>query len=291
MTSMIRKTAWSALLALALVSVGWAGPGQGSGQQQQQPQTPPKPPSQPTQPGQTAPAQPEAPPLPVNKAEEDAYKTLFETKDNAERKIQLGEDFLKKFPQSRYLESVYSQLTAAYLAAGQVDRMFAAGEKAIELRPDDMDVLSLLAWVMPRRIGASTLDADQKLDKAEKYGKQAITLLVAMQKPAMLTDEDFTKAKNEKLSMCHSGLGVVYFHRQRYADSAAELEQATKLSTTPDPTDYYVLGLAYMNAKRYGDAAGAFGQCAAAPTPLQDPCKQDLAGAKKLAATQLAPPK
>lgn len=289
MTSMIRKTAWPALLALALVSVGWTAPGQGSGQQQ--PQAPPKPPGQPTQPGQAAPAQPEAPAPPVDKAEEDAYKTLFETKGNAERKIQLGEDFLKKFPQSRYVENVYSQLTAAYLAAGQVDKMFATGEKAIELRPDDVDVLSLLAWVMPRRIGASTLDADQKLDKAGKYGKQAITLLVALPKPAMLTDEDFTKAKNEKLSMCHSGLGVMYFHRQRYADSAAELEQATKLSTTPDPTDYYVLGLAYMNTRRYGDAAGAFGQCAAAPSPLQDPCKQDLANAKKLAGTQLAPPK
>ncbi len=289
MTNMIRKTAWPALLALALVSVGWTAPGQGSGQQQAQ--TPPKPPGQPAQPGQAAPAQPEAPAPPVNKAEEDAYKTLFETKGNAERKIQLGEDFLKKFPQSRYVENVYSQLTAAYLAAGQMDKMFAAGEKAIELRPDDVDVLSLLAWVMPRRIGASTLDADQKLDKAGKYGKQAITLLVALPKPAPLTDEDFTRAKNEKLSMCHSGLGVTYFHRQRYADSAAELEQATKLSTTPDPTDYYVLGLAYMNTRRYGDAAGAFGQCAAVPSPLQDPCKQDLANAKKLAGTQLAPPK
>lgn len=285
MTSAIRKTVWPALLALLFTSVAWVG--QGYGQQQ----NPPKPPAQPAPPGQAAPAQPGTLPPPVNKEEEDAYKTLFEMKGNAERKIQLGEDFLKKFPQSQYVESVYSQLTAAYVATGQTDKTFAAGEKALELKQDDVDVLALLAWVMPRRIGASALDADQKLEKSEKYGKQAIALLTPLQKPATMSDEDFTKAKNEKLSMCHSGLGIVYFHRQRYADSAAELEQAAKLAVAPDPTDFYVLGLAYMNTKRYSDAVGAFGHCGEAPGPLQDRCKQDQASAKKLAATQLAPPK
>jgi len=269
------------------MSTAWAAPEQSSSQQQ----NPPKPPAQPTQPGQAKSAPPETSPPPVNKEEEDAYKTLFETKDNPARKIQLGEDFLKKFPQSRYMETVYSQLTAAYLATGEVDKMFAAGEKALELRADDVDVLALLAWVMPRRIGSSALDADQKLDRSEKYGKQAIALLTTLQKPTALTDEDFTKAKNEKLSMCHSGLGVVYFYRHRYADSAAELEQATKLSTAADPTDYYVLALAYLSTKRYSDAAGAFGRCGEVAGSLQDRCKQELASAKKLATTQLVPPK
>jgi tetratricopeptide (TPR) repeat protein len=288
MTSTIRKRVWPVLLVLLFACVAWAQ-GQGYGQGQQ---NPPKSPAPPNQPGQTAPAQPAQPEAPpVNKEEEDAYKTLFETRGDANRKIQLGEDFLKKFPQSRYRESVYSQLTSAYVSLGQEDKMLAAGEKALELNSNDVDVLALLAWVIPRRAGGNALDADQKLDKAEKYGKQAISLLATLQKPAALSDADFAKAKNEKLSMCHSGLGVVYFHRQKYADSAAELEQATKLAPNPDPTDFYILGMTYMNAKRFGDAAGAFGHCGEIGWSWQDRCKQELANAKKLAATQLSAPK
>jgi tetratricopeptide (TPR) repeat protein len=287
MTSLIPNRFWLALPALFLASVSWAQSGQGSGQGQQ---NPPKPPAQPTPPGQTAPAQPEAPAPPVNKEEEDAYKAFFELKGDSQRRIQLGEDFLKKFPESRYRESVYSQLATAYLSAGQEDKMFAAGEKALELNPKDVDVLSLMAWVMPRRAGANTLDADQKLNRSENYSKRAMELLVALPKPPGMTDEDFTKAKNEKLSMCHSGLGVVFFQRGKYADAAAELEQATKLAATADPTDYYVLGLVYMNRKHYPDAAGAFGHCTTSG-PLQERCKQHMENAKKLAATQLSAPK
>jgi len=286
MTRKIRKTIWAGLLVLFLASPIWAE-GQGYGQQQ----NPPKPPAQPAQPGQPAPAPPQSSAPPINKEEEDAYKAFYDLKGDPQRKIQLGEEFLKKFPESRYREGVYSLLTTSYLDLGQTDKMFAAGEKALELNPKNVDVLSLMVLVMPRRVNPSELDADQKLDKSEKYGKQAMALLEGMQKPAGLSDEDFVKAKNEKLSMCHSGLGIVYFHRQKYADSAAELEQATKLAVVPDPADFFVLGLAYMNTKRFSDAAGAFGHCSSASGPLQERCKQGMEQAKKQAAPQLAPPK
>jgi tetratricopeptide (TPR) repeat protein len=286
MTRRIRKTIWPTLLVLFLLSAAWAQ-AQGSGQQQ----NPPKPPAQPAQPGQPAPAPPVTSGPPINKEEEDAYKTFFELKGDPQRKIQLGEEFLKKFPESRYREGIYSLLASSYLDVGQTDKMFAAGEKALELNPKNVDVLSLLVLVMPRRVSPNALDADQKLEKSEKYGKQAVALLEGMQKPAGLSDEDFAKAKNEKLSMCHSGLGIAYFHRQKYADSAVELEQATKLAAVPDPTDFFVLGLAYMNTKRFSDAASAFGHCGSAPGPLQERCKQGMEQAKKQAATQLAPPK
>lgn len=266
----------------------WARQGYSQGQE-----NPPKPPAEPAKPGQTAPAQPgTAAPPPVNAEEEAAYKAFFETKaSDIQQQIQLGEEFLKKFPESRYREGVYARLTAAYLSIGQEDRMFAAGEKTLEIDPNNVDVLSLMALVMPRRVNPNSLDADQKLQKSEKYSKQAIALLAAMPKPAALSDADFAKAKNEKLSMCHSGLGFVYYQRQRYPDSATELEQATQLAAVPDPADFYVLGLAYQQTKRFGDAATAFGHCGEASGPLQPRCKLSMEQAKKLAALEPAPPK
>ena len=287
----VRSSLGLALAALLLLPAAWALPLQGSGQGQQNPPKPPAQPAQPAQPGQ--PAQPAAPATPPVAAEEEAaYKAFFEAKAaDFQLRIQLGEDFLKKFPESHYREAVYAGLANTYLSAGQEDKMFAAGEKALELNQSNVDMLSLMALVTPRRVNPNSLDAEQKLQKSENYSKQAISLLETIQKPAGMADEDFLKARNEKLSMCHSGLGVVYFHRQKFAESAAELEQATKLAATPDPVDYYVLGISYHQSKRFADAASAFGYCSEVAGPLQEPCKKQLEQDKKLAASQPAPPK
>ena len=167
--------------------------------------------------------------------------------------------------------------------------MFAAGEKALELNSDNVDILALMGMLLPRRAG--TLDADQKLQKAEKYSKRALELLAAMQKPDGLTEEEFNAAKNQKLSMAHSGLGLTYLQRQRYSDSVAELEQATKLVKEAEPTDFYLLGVAYQKAQRFSDAATAFGKCGEAQWGWQDRCKKGAEDSKKLAATQPQPPK
>lgn len=268
------------------------------GQQGQQP--PPKPP---VQPGQTPPPAPPATPLPgvpetppMNKEEEDAYKAFLEVKrEEWQHQLQLGEEFLTKFPESRYRESVYSKLAGLYLNAGQEEKMFTAGEKALELNPDNVDVLALMGWAVPRRTQPGSLDADQRLTKSDTYSKRAIELLTNMVKPANFTDEDFTKAKNEKLSMCHSGLGVVHYYRRRYPEMVTAMEQATKLSANADPTDFYLLGLGYQETKRFEEAVAAYGRCAETPGGLQANCKQGREQAKMqaqaAAAQQPAPPK
>ncbi len=288
------KTAMGKIIGVALLAAlvsAASAYAQGSGQGQQNPPNPP------AQQGQsTPPAKPsfsiDSTPPPVNAEEEAAYKAIFDLKGtDFQHQIQMSEEFLKKYPESRYRESVYSRLTGAYLSAGEVDKMLAAGEKALELKPDDVDVLALMALVIPRRANPSALDGNQKLARAEQYAKQSIEILTKLPKPANLSDADFAKAKNEKLSMCHSGLGLVYYHRQKFVDAANEFEQATKLVSTPDPVDFFVLGLALNETKRFADAATAFGHCSEIPGPIQARCKQNQEDAKKRASTQLTPPK
>jgi tetratricopeptide (TPR) repeat protein len=288
-----RTTTGIILVALLMpCAAGFAevSAGQGSGHGQGQ-QAPPKPAAPPAQPGQAAVVPADTAP-PVSAEESSAYKAFQDVKNSeTERKIQLGEEFLKKYPQSRYAQDVYAYLTNAYWMSGQAEKMFAAGEKTLELNADNVDVLAAMAAVLPRSVNPSSLDAAQKLDKAEKYGKRCLDVLVTVSKPAGMSDEDFAKAKNEKLSMCHSGLGVTNYHRQKYADSATELEQAVKLTSMPDPVDYFVLGLAQLQIKHFGDAVVAFSHCGEAGGPMQDRCKASLENAKKLAATQPSAPK
>lgn len=283
----------ASLAAVLLVALFTAVALPASAQTQGQPpkqQTPP--PQQP--PGQTAPpAAPTAPAAPAISPEEEAVFRALGALPPADVKkhIEMGEDFLRKYPSSVYREQVYSKLTHAYLADNQLDKMIAAGEKALELNPDDVDVLALLGWAMPRQLGANKLDADARLEKSQRYCTRALELFATVQKPAALTDEAFARAKNEKLSMCHSGLGLVSFHKGKLAESVTHFEEANKLAAVPEPTDLYVLGVAYYSLKRFSDAVTVFDQCSNVTWDWQDRCKAQLADAKKQAAAAPAPAK
>jgi tetratricopeptide (TPR) repeat protein len=250
--------------------------------------------------GKEIPAQPAHPPSgtsaapggaakapPVNKAEEEAYKALYAARTGTPAsQIQLGEDFVTKFPQSHYLMGVYSQLTSAYYGDNQYDKMFVAGAKAIELNPDNTDVLSLLAMAVPRRVNSTTPDAQQQIQKAESYARHAIELIPNLTKPDTVDDATFEKAKNEQLSMAHSGLGLIDFKHQKYDDARTELMKAVELASSPDPVDFFLLGNADAQASYYNDAVAAYEKCAASG-PLVAQCKARAETTKKDAATKI----
>ena len=253
--------------------------------QYDQPQLPQQPPPAKGAPAPGGAAKSTGPP--VNKAEEEGYKALYAARGGSPAsQIQLGEDFLKKFPQSHYLAGVYSQLTTAYYGEEQIDKMFEVGNKAIELNPDNVDVLALLAMAMSRRVKSTTPDAAQQYQKAEAYARHAIELIPNLPKPVGIDDAGFEKAKNEKLAMAHSGLGLIDIQHQKFEDARTELTQAVQLASSPDPVDYYLLGNADVQASYYNDAVAAYEKCAAAG-PLVAQCKAREELAKKDAATKL----
>lgn len=284
---MISRLALTALV-LALVFAVPALAQQGQGQQQ----PPPKQPGQTQTPpaGQQPPAAPAAPP--VNPEEQKAFDEFAKLPpSDVEGAIQKGGDFLKKYPESRYQEWVEARLTSVYLTKGDAVNVLTFGQKTLELNPDHLDVLAIMAYTMSRATNPGALDAAQKYEKAEQYAKRALQQIETMPKPESLTEEDFTKAKNEKIFLCRSGLGLSYFRRQRFADAATEFEQSTKVVPNPDPTDFFILGISYQQIKRFSDAATAFEKCSVMPSGLQPNCKQAMEEAKKQAATSLQPPK
>ena len=283
MKVMARILALIALLALVVSAPVFA--------QYPQP-APPKQPGTPAkQPDATAAApagQPPAPPL--NPEEEAAYKAFLETKDPT-ASAKLGEEFIQKFPTTRYAEFTYTKLTQLYLNIQELDKLAVVGEKALAINPDNMDVLTIMCWTTARGTRSDALDAPQKYNKAEKYGRRAVELLTALVKPETLTEEQFKKTRDEGLSMAHSGLGVVLFRRNLFTEAAAEFDLAVKLTANPDPTDLFLHGFVLKASKRHAEAAEVFGRCGLLPGPFQDTCKKEQAENKKLAETTLAPPK
>lgn len=228
----------------------------------------------------------------IDPAEESAYKTFSDSKaSDTDKQIQAGEQFVEKYPASRYDLQVYTALTQDYMNKQQTDKMYASADKALALDPDDVSILVLIGWAIPHHYDPKDLEADRKLDKAEAYEKHALDVLATLPKPANLSDEDFAKVKTQAQSQAHSALGLVYFRRQDYEKSITELQQGASTAPSPDPTDYFVMGIELQKLTKYKEAGDAFDKCAGLGGQLASRCKDNADSAKKLAAsTPAAPP-
>jgi len=233
-----------------------------------------------------------APPPPVNAEEDTAFKA-FQALAPGEhpKKIELGEAFVQKYPQSRYLPAIYSSLTISYMQTNQIPKMLEIGDKAVALTPSDVTTLAILSQTISRVTNSTTPNASQQLQKAEKYSKSAIEIIPTMTKPANLTDEAFTAAKNQALVAAHSGLGLVYVKTGKNQEAIGELEASIKLDSNPDPVNYYLLGIANKSTSHFEDAIAAFNKCAEIAGQMQPTCKAQAEDAKKKSATELSAPK
>jgi tetratricopeptide (TPR) repeat protein len=176
-------------------------------------------------------------------------------------------------------------LTTAYYSTGNTDKMFAAGAKALELNPDNVDVLALLSMAIPRRMKATQPDFADQIKKAEGYAHHAIELMPTLPKPATVDDATFEKAKNDKLALCHSGLGLINLNvKKNYDEARTELTLAVQLASSPDMVDYYLLGTADAQASFMNGAIAAYDKCAQSG-PLEAQCKSREEAVKKDAAS------
>src|SRR5690348_10336596 len=195
------------VFAFALQSSQAAQQQNSSQQNQQQTQQPSQPSQQqnskPTLGQSQTPANGQAPAAPaapkVDPAEESAYQAFNAVKpDDTDQLIKQGEDFVKTYPQSHYNEAVYARLVNAYYNKQQFDKMYDASDKALAINPNDVDVLSLVGWVIPHNIDPNDPNSEKRLQKSEAYEQRALQILPTLTKPATLTDDQFKAVKDEK---------------------------------------------------------------------------------------------
>ncbi len=178
----------------------------------------------------------------------------------------------------------------SYFSKAQVYKLEAAGDKQLELMPNDAQTLAIVGSTLPRAMNASTPDPQKRLAKSEQYCQRALDLLPTIPKPVNMPDDVFQTTKNQVAAMAYSGLGLVDFRRGKYLEAIPNFEQSLKLDPQPDPVNLYLLGISDVKTSHYGDAVTAFTKCAAMPSGMQTTCKQNAEGAKKLGATELSAP-
>ena len=217
--------------------------------------------------------------------EEAAYQAFHKASEqDFNKKIKLGDAFLAKYPKDRYSAAVYEEMSQTYYDQKNLASFYIYSDKGLLLFPDDVHLLALTGWVIPRAFVPSEPDADKKLDKAETYSKHALEVMGTLPKPDAITDEQFAQYKTGEAAVAHSGLGLVYFRREQYVASAKELQTAIQDETNPDPTDLFILGADLQNLGRFKEASDAFNRCGQIAGSMQDRCKQYASTALKHAA-------
>jgi tetratricopeptide (TPR) repeat protein len=217
-----------------------------------------------------------------------AYDNFLKQKDPA-KKIQLGNNFLEKYPKGPLAERVDVGMMDVYRAQQDWKNSYAFADRALAIAPDDVDVLTTIGWTIPHVYSPDDPDADQELAKAETLARHALDVMAKMPKPPGMSDAQFAAARAKRTFQAHSALGLVYFRREDYGKSASELELATKGNPVQDQTDLFVLGVDLQNLNRFTEAAEAFGGCSQMAGPLQAQCKDNAVSST--AAAKLSKPK
>jgi tetratricopeptide (TPR) repeat protein len=240
----------------------------------------------------------------IPREQAQAYEAIKGELD-PDRAIAIGEDFLKKYPDSFLLPFIYFFTANGYQQKGDVEKVVEYTGKGLKLQPDNMACLAMRVGMLPQPqyLNNHPADRDKILEESEKDANRALQLISQFPKLPNETDQDYQKRLANTGSQVHGSLGMV--HLQRAADSLtgpdkaelakAEQEFKTAVTTTdrPYPGDYFYMGEAYKLDGKLDDAIEAYTKAGQAGqgTMIKTYADRQVEAMKRLKAQGSAAPK
>src|ERR1051326_7930431 len=192
----------------------------------------------------TQPAGGEKKPAWKSREEYDAFQGMASEKDPNKR-VQLVEAFVQKYPSSDFKDQAYQVEMATYQQLGDSNKAIAAGKKAIEANPDNITALSYLSFAFPFVFKPDDPNKEADLKNAEDWAKRGLEEVQKLQKPANVTDEQFNQFVKQQRANFNSTMGFIALQRKDYPAAITSLKTAEE----DNPGDFYIayrLGLAYL---------------------------------------------
>lgn len=243
----IIRAVLSSVMVLAAISVGGnrvLARQQDPPKQQQTPQGQPQAPTTTTLPDASPPAQP-IPGQASSQEEFEAYRAV-EAATDSNVKVDLGEKFLAKYPESGMTGNVYRYLMYAFQQLNDAPKSILYAERYLNLVPSDVEAMSVLAFLY-----AESRNHEQGVQRANRANQ----LLETFVPPPNITPQQWQKAKTNLQSMNYSTLGYCHLLRGRGLKDAAEKKTAYEtaisdfqraLELNPrDDYSYFRMGMAY----------------------------------------------
>jgi len=176
--------------------------------------------------------------------EYDAYMA-FANEKTPSKLIPLAQAFLQKYPNSIVKADVLVKLMGAYAQSNDVPKAVDAGQKVLQVDPDNLDALAFLSFVFPFTFKGTDSDATAKLTRAESDARHGLEVLQKVQKPANVKDEDFKQFVVTKRALFNSTIGFAALQSKDYPKAITALKAAAA-DNQNDVYTIYRLGLAYL---------------------------------------------
>jgi len=183
-----------------------------------------------------------------NPAEYNAYVNAIQ-QQNPAQKAQLLEAFLQSYPNSVMKEDAMELLMAAYQQAGDAQKTLDAAQKVLQVNPNNVRALALLAYSYRAAASTGVPQMQENLPKAKQYGEQGLQALQNMQKPADMSEADFTKLHNETGAIFDGAVAFAALQAKDFATAQKDFEQAVSWESQPNIADIYPLATADLEAK------------------------------------------
>jgi len=172
----------------------------------------------------------------------DAYLQIVSTQSPDQMKKEV-DAFAAAFPKSELLGLAYQNQLHACEQLNDFDGMLAAGQKALQANPDNLNTLLTLAPAMASRAGRRP-DRDQLLENAEGYARRALDGIEKTRLPHKVSLEHWEIEKHQMQSQAHEVLGIVALQRGQPQAAIPEFQTAVTLSPVPEGIQFLRLGLA-----------------------------------------------
>ena len=178
-----------------------------------------------------------------SREEYDVFQSMASEKDPNKR-VQLAEAFVQKYPSSDFKDQAYQVEMGSYQQLGQSDKAMDAAHKAVEANPDNIAALNYLSFAFPFVFEAKASDKDSKLAQTETDAKRGLEALQKLKKPDNVPEDQFNQQVKVLRANFNGALGFVALQRKGYAAAITSLKAAQE-DNPNDPYIAYRLGLAY----------------------------------------------
>jgi tetratricopeptide (TPR) repeat protein len=176
--------------------------------------------------------------------EYDAYQAMAKETD-PHKKITAAEGVITKYPNSDFKDIAYVQEVGAYQQLGQSDQAIGAAKKALTANPDNLDALTYLCFAAPFMYNAKAPGADAHLTDTDTYAKHGLEVLAKLQKPAQVSDSQFSDYVKAKRAIFNNAVGFVALQKKDYPSSITALKAAIEDNPT-DSLTFSLLGQDYL---------------------------------------------
>jgi len=189
--------------------------------------------------------------------EQEAVMAVFNAADSDTR-IAAVENLLTKFVDTEFKAVALQVAAMAAQEKNDFEKMVIYAERTLEADPKNFHAMLMLASGFAQRTRETDLDKEEKLNRAEKFAKDAIEILKTAPKPRPDLDEaQWQGAKKDITAQGYEALGMTAMVRKKYDDAITNFKTAIEGAATQDPATRVRLASAYNQTGKFDEALAA----------------------------------